>query len=1405
MRKPGTGRVITAIGAIAAALALSLSLLLPARSVSAAAGDIAAVFGSVLAVDAQVISLATDAAVVKMRVDSETGVRIGDVEGSVTDIEIGDRVAATAVEGSGGVLLAKNILVRPKTGVQIKHVVGVVVGRDTGRATVLDRDGNTVTFDLPAGARVPDVGEAITAVTRRDTATGRIEAKATERAEETVQRIEDHLDALRDRLEVESIRKAEQLRQLLQEETQRHLGALAEIAGKISSDSDKLAAAVRDDARAKLEEAREKYIETARKRGLEIGNVQVEGSIVAVSEGSFTLNLRGGGQAVFLVNSGTRVVADGVETDASGIVAGAAAVVEFESELDAARPVALRVKVSAPKLSADAAANLKISAVSLVDGVITRVDSPSGLDNVIAIVIVVSDESGPAVAIKSVAATRITLNGKKADVQDLKAGLRASVSFDQNLQASAIRAYAQDANQRAIEGVLRKIDFTNRVVAIAPPKGDIVVVSVDDDAQIEKDGNVEATFELLEVNDFVLAGSRFDRTTGEVVRLIVRSPNFQAEGVISGVSREDRVVTIRPREGDSFKLLVTGESEIVARAGGAIGLASLAAGQQVQVAWRVDVVGGATRNTLVRMMVFQSEIESIQGKVVRVDPDAGVLVIEAAGGRNVELRLPDAGQKVELSKNGHQIDSLRPILPGDEVHKAVYAPPRNLIRSLVVLSPSAVQTRGQLKSVDASAGLLELAVSNEKTLKLAITSDSVLTFKGERVQFERLAGHKQIALVVLYIVSARPGIDGVILAAEAVLLGQTDVDTAKPTPAPQRVEVTAVGTIRAIEGSVWVINDTKFVVVEGRTRIGGTPAVGALAKAALVGERGGTLTAVEIQVGEAPARPDPQLRPTATATGGTGNVGQPAVVTFTGVIQELDQRVWVVLNQKFLLTADSIVHGTPKAGATVKMAVRRANDGTLTVVEARIAEIQVLPVTDREPPTRVPEPVREEVLEGLIQQVEGDVIVLNGIKVSLLPNVLDRVERGMSVKCAVRKTDRGTVEATRCVVVPAPNPQQTRTPVPTINNPEEVVEGVIEAVDGNVMALNGIKVFILPNALEKAERGMRVRCVVRKTDRGTIEASRCAVVTPAPSQRPAPTVTTVREQTIDGLVQEVSGDVIVLGGTKVVLLPKAIERVERGMNLKCLVRTNASGVTEATACAVIANPLAPRPVVTATQVLEKVLDGLVEEVSGDVIVLGRTKVVLLPKAIDRVERGMNLKCLVRTNSSGVIEATACSVITASPTPRPVPTPTKVSEDDIEGLVQEVDGDVIVVNSLKIVRLPGSLDKAERGMKVSCRVRKTDRGVVEAVRCTILAAAPQPTPTPTLSTLAGTISELDGRVWVVDGRKYVLAENAGVRGTAEAGARVRGLYRIEGGLLVVVSVEIEAPRSTTSDTPAPTGY
>ena len=138
----------TAIEAAVAVVAiLAAVLFFASRPAQAAAGDIAAVFGTVLNVEAPFVLLATDDDVVKMSVDDETVIKIGDISAGIDDIATGDRIAATAIEQPDGALLGKNILVRPSEGIQVRHVVGIVIASGDGKTTILDRDGNTVTFD----------------------------------------------------------------------------------------------------------------------------------------------------------------------------------------------------------------------------------------------------------------------------------------------------------------------------------------------------------------------------------------------------------------------------------------------------------------------------------------------------------------------------------------------------------------------------------------------------------------------------------------------------------------------------------------------------------------------------------------------------------------------------------------------------------------------------------------------------------------------------------------------------------------------------------------------------------------------------------------------------------------------------------------------------------------------------------------------------------------------------------------------------------------------------------------------------------------------------------------------------------------------------------------------------------
>jgi hypothetical protein len=1135
-------------GAIVALLAIAGNTgLHEPRAASAAAGDIAAVFGTVLKVDPPVISLATDNAVLKMSVNSATTIKLGEVPATVNDIAVGDRIAATAIEQAGGVLLAQSILVRPRDGIQVRHLVGIVIASGDGKATVLDRDRNSVTFFLPPGVALPALGDAITVVTRRDPISGRTEAQATERAQNVIDRIANQLDILQDQLEVEAIEKAVRLRELLQEDTQKHLSALAEAAGKVKSNDGRVSEKVRDGAAELLEAARARYAESAAKHGVEIGDIQVEGTIAAVFEASVTLRLRGGGEVDFAIDGKTRIMVDGSENaTVADLDVGMYAVVGFDPEGDPNAPVARKIKASEPKLGSDIAANLEISGLAQFDGVISHVELETALDDIKAVVIVVNDDRGARVVVKAAVDTEITVNGVATTAASLKPGLRATVSLREGLVARSIRAYSPDEGQRAIEGEIRKVDIENGVVLIAPAKGQPVAVSLGNESKIERDGHAAGLADV-QVNDLVLGGSRYHKATGEIVRLVLRSPRLTIEGSISGISLEEHAVSLRPRNGDPVRLLVVNETEIYVKGGEPLKFSDLKPGLQVVASWRAALIDGVVRNQATSIVVIRSEFETVKGVVAKVDAGAGALVIETDAGVLVEVHLPGGDRKASLVKNGRSIDSLRPVEPGDEVHKAAYVADRGTLTSLVVVTPAAVNVRGQLTGVDPVAGVIKLAIGKDKTLSLAITARSVFTFQGEAVPLDRIAGHPRVALVALYVVKGAPaGTDGTLLTAEVVILGEPEKPVAAPTPV--RVETVVTGVVRVIEGDVWVINDVKFKVVRGTTKIDGKGVVGAVAKANLVGERGGELIATQIFVREAPqavatATPKPAPAKTPDAT--------PQVTVITGTIQRIDGDIWIVRDTAFVRTARTVVKGEIRVGAAVKMVVRKADDGSIVIVEATVAAVDGTGgpnAGDKPPVTATPAAADEQTLDGKIEKVDGDVLVINGLRVLVVPHVLERREVGLRIKCVVKRTERAVLEAVRCVVVTQPE----KTPTPVVAVPVfKTVTGLLTSIDtaARVLVIDGVKYAVAGDARidGRPAAGARVKALVR-VDGNTlvvvaatiyVEASATGT-TVKPTAVPVSTITIVKTpqaeiRTLTGVISAIDGRVWVVDGRKLLL------------------------------------------------------------------------------------------------------------------------------------------------------------------------------------------------------------------------------------------------------------------------------
>ncbi|MBI2965075.1 MAG: hypothetical protein HYY34_02595, partial [Chloroflexi bacterium] len=542
---------------------------------------------------------------------------------------------------------------------------------------------------------------------------------------------------------------------------------------------------------------------------------------------------------------------------------------------------------------------------------------------------------------------------------------------------------------------------------------------------------------------------------------------------------EEHTIAMRPRDGEPVRLLVVNVTEIKVKGGAGLSVSDLKEGLQVVASWRTAVVDGVVRNLATSVVIVRSENETVKGSVARLDAGAGVVVIETVSGRVVELHMPDGDRKVSLVKDGQRIDSLRPVVPGDEVRKAVFVQETGILIALEVVTPGAQSARGELVSADTAAGIIKIALNKERTLTLTVTARSKFTFKGESVAFERLAGNRRIGLTVLYL-SANPpaGTDGTLLAAEAILLGEPDK---QPDTTQGRVEIDVTGVIRAIDGDTWVINDVKFKVVRGTTRIEGQAVVGALAKAHLVGERAGDLVATFVVIQGAPTDGTRGSRPTDTrpALPGGAATPEPQATVITGTIQRIEGDVWVVRDHEFLRTARTVVHGEPRVGAVVKMAVRRAEDGKFVILEARIASIEVSNTGDK-PATAVvatTPSANEQTLEGTIERLDGDVVVVNGVRVLVASHILEKRLAGMKIKCVVRRTDRAVMEALKCAIVS----QAAKAPAAT--SELKTLTGIIAGIerDGRVWVVEGRKLQIAADAKIEGRPvvGARFKAVVR--------------------------------------------------------------------------------------------------------------------------------------------------------------------------------------------------------------------------------------------------------------------------------------------------------------------------------------
>ncbi len=985
-----TAAVLTAIALVAAMTVPAIGT--AGSRASADHAPLEAIFGSVVAVQVpDSITVATDSGVITVVVPSND-VFTGDIT-AVEDITEGDRLVGSIHVAEDGTTTADRILIVPDLTKSVtRHILGVVLEVQDGAIVVQDRDGNTITVDVPEGIEIPEEGTVVTAVAQLDRATGRLEAQAFDLVEDAVQRIQDAKDRVTD-----SDLKDE-LEERLERARDQHLSALERARQGLERAQEAVSAAIaeRDEAQrrlvevqARFDDLRQRYVQEASDRNERLPELLTEGTLNydeiewAEPNGTFSLVPRindadDGVMHTFAWNDETLAIipVELRETDPSSpaitatiarsvalplndvkslIPSGSQVIVQYDPNTEPA--VSTLITVLPPTLPEAIEDALERERLRSISGFITLVEDTPELDDTVGVVVVANRQHDLRVAAKVTANTEIVVDGEPARFGDLAAGMSVEVEFDSasadaesddtatltgRLNALRIRASTQVDDEVHVAGQIAGLDPETRTVGIITRDGDIVRAQVIDDAVIVKDG-VQSRFGALEVGDLVLDATRFNRETLVLTRLAVQSPKaVEVSGAVSGIDRNPDRLAINTANGRALVVFVIDATVIRTEVGTTVRFSELSVGDRVLKGEAQPIQrDGNTVLVGTELVVGDSNIAAARGVVSRVAADSGQLSITTnlsntvAGTDLINLSVADNNRSV-ITKNDVRIRTLAPIQPGDIVESVSYDASTGTIIKMSVVSANLQRIRGFVSTVTDSG--VTILTSSGLTVGLAVTDETVMTLNGRRIASLDPVDRGDIVVEAVYIARSGNTVSGLALRITLISPLPAPGETLAPgdadgnETATAAVETTVSGVIEEISDDEWLIGDRSFKITDNTRFFGERPQVGLVAKATLVLDSDGDFVATAISVA---GRPDtnPTTRPVEIQPVEPGDT--PDLVRILGKVQSLERgrdgnlAVVVLDGVKLALLADTVVVGEPRVGTNALAVVRRTPGGAV--------------------------------------------------------------------------------------------------------------------------------------------------------------------------------------------------------------------------------------------------------------------------------------------------------------------------------------------------------------------------------------------------------------------------------------------------------------------------------------------
>lgn len=240
-----------------------------------------------------------------------------------------------------------------------------------------------------------------------------------------------------------------------------------------------------------------------------------------------------------------------------------------------------------------------------------------------------------------------------------------------------------------------------------------------------------------------------------------------------------------------------------------------------------------------------------------------------------------------------------------------------------------------------------------------------------------------------------------------------------PTATPRPAEVKFGGIIDSLSPGVWLISG-KEVIISDRTKIDGTPQVGAEVQIEAQIQSSGSIIATMVFI---PAL----VKPTETPD------RRPILelrVTISGALEVIDSTHWLVDSTRVSLTSETVVEGIARSGSKVEVVGVKQLDGTVIALKARISTpVRIEPTITRRAATSTPSAVQ---LTGVIEKMGERELLVANVHVILTSTtaINGRLTVGAQVKIDGLLLKTGVINATSITVISLPSVAPTLNPTP---------------------------------------------------------------------------------------------------------------------------------------------------------------------------------------------------------------------------------------------------------------------------------------------------------------------------------------------------------------------------------------